>query len=1290
MSNARRPNRFVQTGARLTIAAAIAAVTGGVNSLGGFVASIAANIGSDALTKTDDPRSSVERAIDTAAEISRHPAITKRALNAWVSSPGWHEVNARLKRDPLAYRDAQLHQRFEQAHDFANPLTERHATIAQTFLEALSANWDCENGISAVRRDHMEARGEQQREYAQLTQLIKTILPITTESISPPYSNQRLEGIRVRLLSVRDLLRDGQLVTAARNLGTLEPELKTDDPSELRQDALRLRGNIALRSNNLSEASAAWCEAYALDRSSAPATLNRAYAAILDREWNAALDFLAQAKSGVLNLEQRDSEAALRVQALLALGRTAEVEVLANESPDKLEVALVRAQHAMINDQPEVVRALLATQLEAAPEQVDARAVALDAHAATMILELRSHSARLSERGRIATLARNDPANKRLEQAVIALEQRQEHALLAQIHNLRCYLLGRAGHTEESLTAARRAQQLLPTEPAFSQNIVLTLARLGRLDEAIAEANSGASATRNALVGLSLGEALYFDGRFEEARQWLECVTVEHAPDDYLAQRTALQADIDCRSARHTDLRALLARLASERPEVERSVAEGVLAEALGDHEAAEAHWRSALEHGGSLIADLARERLINALAKRDQYAEASVLGEPFVGDATPPVLLHSLLGFAVYAYRYAEAKRILEVIERAGVANERSRQLNAWLLEFQGRTEHARLTYAALTADYPLRAPYWLALARLEGRAGRIGEAIRAAAQVNQLPGAKRSELLESAQFLGALGAHEGAVAAAHRAHREHRADADASLALITATIHDPREQPTVVAAECAVLLEALAGGSGEWIVVTRDANPDPASGELALDAPRAQMLIGCTVGNLIEDRDANSLGRVTKRVTQILSKYAYRTRGLLEQYRRFHPDDERLQAVPIAFDQPSGLDPLKATLLERRNYVNAMLERVRTDPLPLEAIGEQIGASRFETWAVLARSSNLGALMFTADAEVVAGNGRALQAPRLLVDLSTLVTLDDWGVLESALEGFELLTVDGLREELTGESRRDHGRAKMAIGADGGIQYFAESLDTGAYLRQRLKRVTRFVYDRTQPVTPESIVEFQPEIIQCLAQGQLWNVFALIAATSDAEAALATENGVVGALATSVRALDSTCAIFLVERAAERGALSLEQRTDCWEALIGSAPRYVLPPWPVIARLVERDSFGFGQRVRSICTLLAEPTLNAAHRAMTFTLIARLILTENPLEQLRWDALRGMLEIVWTNGHPSGFEQLVERAVTRLFKLIPFQEIEFQTILENWLEDHDAETRLVSAGPRSLLILP
>jgi tetratricopeptide (TPR) repeat protein len=1240
---------------------------------------------SSEIENTDSP---VNQSIEEAAESSGHFAAAYEGLQNWIKSPGWHAIAKSLDANPSAYEDIRYQNIFEASTDFFNPLPSRRSITALTFLNRLNKKIYDSRGFAGLHQAIQKSAPP--RQPAPQIQLV----PSSTGSVelSNAFMDSQHEELRNTLRTLRNFIEEGLFDSAVRLLESIAPKINESTPLALKVEHALIQGNVALHLDDRTLAIQYWKAAFKLNDQAGGTNLNRGYAALLADEYDSALSFFDVARSRGLNDKQLLAEGGLRAQALLKLGKVEEAKQLQIEHPSNGEIILAMVQDHLDYERYDEVRTLLVDQIDQSLEAKDARLAVLDAHAAVEQLDQLALSSGLLALRDITTKAKSDPANTRLAKAIEILQSKQERRLLGHAYVLQTALFGRAGQHEASLHASRAARAQLPdtTEPVFNE--VLTLIRLDRFDEALTLALTIPEAQRDPLLGLSIGEQLAIAKRDTEALHWLDYITVEHGTAEMLSYKALLYVEIYIRCKSLPIARTFLDSLTATRTDLSLDLAEALYARAKEDFVLCEAKMRVAVNCPIPLLADMARERFAHLLMDQERWSEALSVVDPLIGTNAPIIFLQMIVEAAVKAKQYAKAQEIIVILEGVGANTHRIQYLKGVFLRLQGDLKNATAVFNRLTKEHPTFPHYWLELAQLLMRLGLSANAVTAARKLATLSNVSLQDQLITVRLLHGLQQHGDAIKIAYQAYRAHPGDVDANAALVqTAFEYQPLTLSTVQA-ECVVEVESIGSFERGHLILTNDYNPDPLRDEIGVSSERGKLYLGKKIGDVVaQERNPTTLCQTRYKVVSIQDKYIFRARQVMEHFQKHFPGDQRFRQFSVAPDQPGGLDNIRAELFIRNEHVKTVLEEIRTKQhMLLELAGEQLSFSRFESWAILAQHQQLGHAVFDAGDEGLKRAHKANTSTKLLVDLSTLLVLDNWGYLEQALSGFELFvipeTIDALKIEL--KRRRSDGH--LGITSEGQLQYTKEDRRHHQAVKEKVWRCIYFLERNAKVASAKTMLEFDPQLLDAAEnKALLFRILSSSASSSELGAAIATEEAVMSDIAFGLRQVNGTNAILLCERAAREQRLSFQEFVDAWEKFLFTSARGLLPPLHVMRELIARDNYGFGQRVSNLCVAFAKPNYNFYFFVTYVALLVNLVWRENPLLERKVDTVRSILNMVWNpDRHPRKFVSLLKQYLQGWFgSLLIMQWQELEWVINDWYEAQDKQWGLVHASTSPLI---
>lgn len=337
------------------------------------------------------------------------------------------------------------------------------------------------------------------------------------------------------------------------------------------------------------------------------------------------------------------------------------------------------------------------------------------------------------------------------EQAIRLGERRLSiyEALISLLHQV-----GRVTEAEDYLK--QLGKKYVPVQQGLSELEILTAANQGRMEDAVAAARLGVeSRPKDAMARLWLGWVLAAAGQPAEAEAALR-QAIELAPKDLRSYSGLITHYL--RANRLDDTRRLLDDVAANNdlPAVPKELMLAQVYQQMGDLEAADAHYRLALQLEPTNVEVLTRRALSLPFAKRDeaeQLLRTAMEVDPKA--ASPRRALAALLAANGSEEDWAESQSLLAVQDNSSVAGVSDRRLRAGLLVQKGGHENlqeARRILEDLIADPETVDSDRLLLARLhEAQAALLQSEARGLAVDNKPDDAKSRRTEAAAQYVAA-----------------------------------------------------------------------------------------------------------------------------------------------------------------------------------------------------------------------------------------------------------------------------------------------------------------------------------------------------------------------------------------------------------------------------------------------------------------------------------------------------------------------------------------------------------
>jgi tetratricopeptide (TPR) repeat protein len=416
-------------------------------------------------------------------------------------------------------------------------------------------------------------------------------------------------------------------------------------------------------------------------------------------------------------------------------------------------------------------------------------------------------------------------------------------------------------------------------------------------------------------------------------------------------------------------------------------------------------------------------------------------------------------------AYHLGDHALVIEHCRRLrenGVVLAKLIVLEAGLLQFSD-PEKCYTVLSGYIAGHPDDRDATLRLSMAALRLGRLQEVVTTTARL-PLPSGSLEAAGHTINLLRALDLHDDALKYAYEVLRAHWEEADAHRAFAVLALGAPLDrrppEPATVAPGTAVRFKELPDGPERWLVIEDGPTVHASLDEARSDTKRAAPFLGRRVGEDIvlahgvQDREA--------KILEVVSKYTYRVRDVMEEFQVRFPDRHDLQAMAIG---PEELPPEKRfeALLkvsdDRATHARQVLATYETGHVPLSVLSGALGQDPMTCQVLLATDATTKIL--AAD-----GNQRAYEAAvqeaatrgTIVLDISAVTTIVLLGLVDQVEKwGWKLAMTYSTRDMVRGFAKAKAQRREVSTVGRGpeGISVSVVDVERWARLGEDAERL-------------------------------------------------------------------------------------------------------------------------------------------------------------------------------------------------------------------------------------------
>lgn len=1234
------------------------------------------------LTAETPVSKAVERTADAFTEFE-----VREALILWCDGDVFASLLMALKAGDRNLTDEAVIDSFIQATGFYMGGDEETRPVAlrvvTKFLKNLEQEiYDLPGGVSALAGrgevQHAETLEAVQQSAREITEHVtRAVLGLKEQLLQSSVSADQKVRSRVteeqvlhaRVDEAREVLKEGEPKVAQAMLR----RLRSAQPAESLSSELQFRiantlGACALSLENTATAKEEFARALSFQPESHVATGNAAAAALLDGEFERALELSARARAAA----PRDPQAtSVYIQSLHRLGSEDELKQLI-ESED------------WITDIPGCCLALGLINCDngdyEAAEAYIRKAIGLDAtdfHAhmllANAIFEPVSRELMedppLPWRIKGETQQRLREAEEAATRAVELLEGYDNRAQFRYALTNRAAIRASLGLWDEALRDCDRVLLEEDTHSFALRHKGLVLMVREEYEEAIhcferipEEEHRDGVRYFEAVANYNLGRAAEAvtllrpiwkpeaEGRFQ-----VIVGEVLAAAYDKLGEATAAEEIMSVLRERSND--PAWAKLA-----VARRLA------AIGRHDEAKRLFLEALQRARTENQrETASVELADLLFNLEEWAEAAKYYEGIVTVEADRPRLRAYAVSLFNAGMYTEALAFAWDVRKGGEAIPVVTEVEANVLEYIDDLEPAIQLRLALSKVEPKNPSHLIKVFMLEFRRGREEEA-RAAITLLRYEEVKDNAqaLIHMAEAYALLGM-DGALPLAYRARRLGFDNPLIHVSYLRVFLSREKADegllsPTEVAIDCAVHVSR--SGDKEVFVITGEQPAERQRGEIASDDPLAQKLLGHRKGDAVVVRDTG-LEKIIYEVTDVQSKYVFAFQETMMKFGTWFPEDETLHRMELTDDFALMFKMLD----ERYARVSYIMTLYRENRLPLGCLARLVRRSRRVVWEGL--TANPETKFFAASGHIddIRRQAAAIRSnDKVTLDLSALLTLERLGLTGRLLSQFtEVLVPQAALDEINQElvDMRLSGPKQGNIAREG-IRYAYQEETAESWQAQisLLERLRDFINSETKIVPVPGALEVGRQRFDQLSEALGEGSLAAILVAKEHGALLYADDLGLSHHARNEEGVESVWTQTVLLMARERDVITAEEYYEALRVLMLANYYYAIFTQDDMKWILRRNNFGLTGEVTRMVGFLQGPECDEEAAVTIMSELIRHVWLQSAIDQQRWLFLDFALNTLVKGRSGRTVLSKLKRKVRAKFVLLP---LDFPRILQS-----------------------
>lgn len=490
---------------------------------------------------------------------------------------------------------------------------------------------------------------------------------------------------------------------------------------------------------------------------------------------------------------------------------------------------------------------------------------------------------------------------------------------------------------------------------------------------------------------------------------------------------------------------------------------------------------REALAYAQGGYKDLVTLELADLYYERGRYAEAVPFYETVVDEKTDRPVLRRYLIALYNAGDFRKAHEISSQLRGEGKPIPIVSEIEALICEYLDDLDTAHQLYVGLAEAEPENPMHLVRSAFIDFKRGNRDKSVKVLTEVLGKVQDKARVLMGIAQIFALMGKSREAFSIAYRARRIGFDDPDMHLAYVRLFLS--RE------ADVDAMLHVIKGDIDTAIWLQRDEQKchfllldeepiDRGRGELRINDPLAQKLVGCHKGDRIDLKEG-PYEELSYEVVEIQSKYVFAFQETLNNFTTWFPDHPGLHKVDT---KEKDFSKIFALVDDRQRLTNQVLEFYQQKNLTLGAFSKLVNSSIIEVW---------GGLLGRGETQLIASTGSTDEqqtSAKILKD-SQAITVDLLSILTLAyLKSMELLvnrsptiyTSQSVLDELNRViSDKDFGGQGMMLIGKEGEHYTRQEITKESLERSKefLEEIRSFVEKNCQCVAVREALKIGKE---------------------------------------------------------------------------------------------------------------------------------------------------------------------------------------------------------------------
>lgn len=649
---------------------------------------------------------------------------------------------------------------------------------------------------------------------------------------------------------------------------------------------------------------------------------------------------------------------------------------------------------------------------------------------------------------------------------------------------------------------------------------------------------------------------------------------------------------------------------------------------------------------------------LADLLSDMKEYAEAA---RYYKGIVTPEADPPRLRAYAVSLFNaglYKEAMAFAREVRAEGEAVPVVTEVEANVLEYLDDLEPAVRLREALSRVQPQNPSHLIKVFMLEFRRGREDEARAAITRLRYDDVKDKPQALIHMAEAYALLDMDGALPLAYRARRLGFDDPLIHASYMRVFLsREKRDKELLSATEVAVgcAVHVSKGGEKEVFVITDELPAERQRGEISAGDQLAQKLLGHRKGDSVVVRDTG-LERLVYEVTDVQSKYVFALQETMAKFGTWFPEDETFHMMEFSED----FSLMFKMLDERYAHVSYIMSLYREKRLPLGAMARLVRRPRRLIWEGL--TSGPEAKYFAASSHIddIRRQDAAVRThDRATLDLSALLTLERLGLTERLLPLFaEVLVPQAALDEVNQElvDLRMTGPSQGNI-ARNGIRYAYQEQNAELWQSEvsSLERLRDFINSETTVVAVTGALDVGrqrfDQLSDALGEGSL---AAILVAKEHGTLLYADDLGL-SSLARNEEGVESVWTQTVLLMAREWGLITGEEYSGALLGLVLANYHYPVFTADDMKWVLRKNHFGLTDEVTRVVGFLRGPECDEAAAVKIVGELVRHVWLETAVDRQRWLFLDFALNTLVTGRDAGRVLTNLGREIQARFALLP-----------------------------------